>query len=1842
LLNRSRKLDGNVPLREETMTTTLTALIAIPLVLLTAGIAAGETRREVVTTENADYYGFDLRAEKNLTIGECTELCLADGNCRAFTYNTRVNWCFLKSDFKEAVEVEGAIAGKIVAVSDEPDIGAPPELEFLPIEIAEAADRLHGEISANAGSDPLSDEATLANVHAHLNRSDVVRGMQLVRQILFANPGDFATYLDVAHYLGRHLDRRLGRVAEFQSLVTSTAVLAYRQSRTASDRAKALAELAHALARQKRYREAIVSFRESLSLASSPEVADALNKLRSEQGFRIIGHTLEADALLPRICVDFSEDLAGPKVEYADFVEAGSSAAIAVSAIGKRLCAEGFSHGDEYRLTLRQGMPSASGETLHKSVDLSGYIRDRAPAVRFNGEKFLLASAARRGVPIVSINAEAAQIALHRIGDRSLARVITDSEFLDQLWEHRIERLDETLGETVWSGRIELERDINRETVTIFPLDEILTENKPGVYVMTAKVAGQQADSWEPLATQWLLVSDIGLITFSGNDGLTVIANSLDSGRPMAGVKLDLLARNNELLGSAVTNAKGAARLDPGLMRGSAGLAPAVLTARQEQPGGHFAFLDLTRAGFDLSDRGVAGRKSPGPLDIFTYLDRGIYRPGETVHAVSLARDGKVHAINDLPLTAIVFRPDGIEAQRIVSRSPLLGGYHTSFDLAENAMRGAWRLAIFTDPDAEPIAEKHFLVEDFLPDRMEFDLTAAAETISPGTPVKLQVDGRYLYGAPAASLDIEGEIRLKTVRELDKAKGFLFGLADEQEQGDAVVKLERLPSTDIDGFAEFDATVATLPDTTRPLIAEFVVRMREAGGRAVERITTLPVRSPGPMIGIKAEFEGTRVDEGSTPSFLIVALDRSGSRLDMSGLNWSLYRIERHYQWYRDGSRWRYEAVEIPELVGNGLIDARAGEFARISHPVGWGRYRLDVESPQVSGPASSLVFEAGWYVETSATETPDALEIALDKGSYRAGDTAILNVTAPAAGELLVTVGANTVLETLRTGIGEGDTQVEFKVADDWGAGAYVTAALIRPGATEASRLPARALGATWLAIDPGERSLDVELDLPEAIRPNQTLEMAVRVAGLAPGEEAFVTVAAVDVGILNLTRYAAPDPSGWYFGQQELGLEIRDLYGRLIDSSEGTFGRIRSGGDAIGMTAHGSPPTEKLLSLFSGIVRLDESGVAAISFKTPQFSGTARIMAVAWSSHSLGGSSKDITIRDPVVLNASLPKVLAPNDRADTVLEIHNTDGESGLYQLVTVTGDRMAISGLPGAVRLAAGERRVLAFSLEALGPGAADISFIISKDGSQVSAVDRSINVRPATLPVTTRIEFPLAANSGGVRIDGGLLADSHIDGSQVSISVSRNKAIDLSALLMRLDRYPYGCAEQTTSRAMPLLYLSDLDAPPALLATADLTKRIEGAIQRVLMFQSANGGFGMWSPSSGNLWLDAYVSDFLTRAREKGYGVPDNQMRLAIQNLQNNLAFIPEIAKNAEAVAYSLYVLARNRMASLSDLRYYADAKLDDFRTPLARAHLGAALALYNEQERTRAVFDSALQLTADPRLVEVHYRRDYYASSLRDAAAMLALAAESPPVAALVPRILDRVEEAIRSRRYTSTQEDAWLVLAARAIEEADRSIALTVNGAPHAGGYNGQYTGAELEGQPLTVANLTGDPLAVVVTKAASPLQPLPASGSGFEIGRSYFRFDGSQTPLAGVHQNERFVVVLTVTGFDANTAQLLVTDLLPGGFEVDNPHLVGSADLTNFKWLSQVEVAHTEFRDDRFVAALERENNAPRRFQLAYVVRAVTPGRYAHPAASVEDMYRPEMSARTASGFLEVLPAN
>ena len=797
--------------------------------------------------------------------------------------------------------------------------------------------------------------------------------------------------------------------------------------------------------------------------------------------------------------------------------------------------------------------------------------------------------------------------------------------------------------------------------------------------------------------------------------------------------------------------------------------------------------------------------------------------------------------------------------------------------------------------------------------------------------------------------------------------------------------------------------------------------------------------------------------------------------------------------------------------------------------------------------------------------------------------------------------------------------------------------------------RMPERALGVAWLGIDQKPRTFDVAMDLPDKVRSGGKLRVPLRLGALKPGEDAFVTVAAVDLGVLNLTRFKTPAPETWFYAQRLLGTEYRDLYGRLIDGMRAERGALKVGGGGSG-GIQGNPPVEETVSLFSGIVKADADGKAQVTFEMPDFNGTVRVMAVAWSSDRLGHAAQDVIVRDPVALTASGPRFLTLGDKAQLQLSVHNVEGPAAdykvtvrrTYQARTSSGEITNIHDQ--LLSLKSGERKSTALEIapRELGLVAYDVR-ITGPNGIDVER-DLLFDVKAPARDVRRVSVSSLGADGGTLTVSKDLLTDLIAETSSVSLSVGPLANYNVPGLLTQLDRYPYGCAEQTTSRALPLLYANVLAVQSGGTVDGKARDRVHKAIAHLFSMQNSSGSFGIWGPNDVDLWLTAYVTDFLSRAREARYVVDNRKFNSALDRLQNFVSYVSDFKTGGEKRAYALYVLARNGRAPIGELRYYADTRLERFSTPLAKAQIGAALAMMGDKERAERAFQAAIAGLGD--LSATGSRRDF-GSGLRDGAAVLTLASETRMLGRRAKQLSDVLTKAFSAKTYTSTQEQAWMLLAANAMSDRGRDMQLTINGKPHKGRLRRTLTAAELQNGELVIANADTEAADAVISVIGSALTLEPAIARGFTLERSYYTLDGQPVDLASatggsatITQSDRLVAVVKLTA-DTSGGRVLLVDRLPAGLEIENPRLVTSGDVKSLSWLkSDVHPAHTEFRDDRFVAAFDffQAGKKKKSAMVAYVVRAVTPGSFVHPAAVVEDMYQPERFARTAGGRLTI----
>ncbi|MBN9345669.1 MAG: alpha-2-macroglobulin family protein [Devosia sp.] len=1818
------------------------AALFVVLGSLSGALAADRT---VTLMEGTDLPGYDYSTIKDTDLDACSAACTDDKICRAFTFNEKAGWCFLKSDVPQSTAFDGAISGTIALSPTAEDLAAEREKDIpFPASDFIYNARYFAQQLPITSPPPkgLSYPDFIANGDAAFGNEDWAGAALSYSYGLATNDNDPALWYKLADATLAQADFALenGNSSEAYDngyTASSAAINGLLQSESVQDRATGLGALAHALESRSMWRESIATYRASIALVDDADLQARLDSAIELHGFRVVSNTVDSESASPRICVVFAYPLPAPTTDLSSYITVQGNSQIAVETQDSQLCITGIEHGKRYNVKVRAGLPSADGDTLKADVELNVYVPDRTPFVAFANNAYVMPAGLGGGLPITSVNADSADVMIYRIGDRSIATAIRNGIFGGDLYSYSAQDVANDYGELTFEGKVDLaDGQPNEMVTTAIPVGDAIGQLQPGAYVVTAKVTStKQADYWSNLATQWFIVTDLGLTTVSGEDGIHAFVRSLTTAQPVANAPVKLVARNNEVLGEATTDANGRADFAPGLGRGEGGRAPQLLVAETDSD---YAFLDLSKSAFDLTDRGVEGRPTPGPVDIFAATERGVYRPTETVFLTALVRDIKANALHDLPITVEVERPDGVIADREVLSDEGAGGYHLAYALDDGAMRGSWRFRLYADTKAPPITYVSFLVEDFEPERLAFDISADVKQIAPGEMTPVEVTARYLYGATAPGLGIEADSIVRPVMSLPDFPGYSFGRIDDTISSDRQ-PLGIVGTTDDAGKATAEVTLPTPMASTKPLEATILMRLIDTNGRTIERSLSRPVLADVDRIGIKPKFStADGIPEDSEAGFDVIAVSPAGAAIDKTGIKWKLSRIDTTYQWYRNNGTWRWEAITTTRQVADGTIDAKASGPVSIAAPVMWGEYLLEVESTGEGATSSSYDFYAGYYYAQAGSNTPDTLRVVLDKPAYKVGETANLKLDPQFAGTALVMVVDDRIIEMHAVDVPEGGTTVPLTVSESWGPGAYVTAILYRPSDAAEKRMPARALGLAFADVDPADRKLEVAFDVPTETLPRQAFTTRVKIDNVAPGQKAYVAVAAVDLGILNITRFKTPDPDGWYFGQRQLGMEFRDLYGLLIDPTQGDPGDLSVGGDGDLSRLSTPPATSVLLALHSGIVEVGADGMAEISFDLPDFTGTARLMAMAWTDTQVGHAEADVFVRDPVVVTMSPPRFLRLDDTSRLLVEVNNVSGPAGEYKVELITQTGLSTDAAETKFTLEQGGRNSLNLGLTGTQIGNNDLKLIITQPDGVTMVKELTLGVRAAASEMTTSELIPIGPGET-VELSAVKLDHLIMHSGQLTLAVGPIARLDVPELLLSLDRYPYGCAEQTTSRAMPLLYLNDVAQSIGMGSDGEIDQRIKDAIASVLSKQNSAGSFGLWGAySSTDLWLDSFVTEFLLRAKDKGYAVPDLAMTMALDSIGNQLSYANDFEMGGEDIAYALYDLARAGRAAIGDLRYYFEARLDRFATPLAKAQLGAALALYGDRTRASQAFEAAVEMLTE-REDRTSYRPDY-GSQLRDTAAVLALAAEFQPTGVDIPALASRLSDLRDVERWTSTQEDGWTLIAAAALAKETAEGSISVDGQELGGTVYRSYLQEEFDDGPVTVVNNGNKATEMKISVTGIPSDPPPASDNGFRIDRVFYNLDGTEADMGDVTQNDRFVVVLTMTPTQLGSGQYLAVDPLPAGFEIENANLAEGGAVGELSWLSANSPSHVESRTDQYVAAF-RYMSGVDVFSTAYMVRATSPGTFVLPGATVEDMYRPEFRGNTDPGSIEVKTA-
>ena len=1492
-------------------------------------------------------------------------------------------------------------------------------------------------------------------------------------------------------------------------------------------------------------------------------------------------------------------------------------------------------------LTVDAGLRGVNDAKLAAEYVSRLETRDLQPTVGFASRGTLLPTRLAEGLPVIALNVDKIDVEFFRIKPEALPAFLSQWGRSTSLQSYESRELL-PMADLVYGGRFDLNPARNTRETLLLPIAGLKQLQQAGVYLAVMRASGTY--SYSQPATLFTL-SDIGLSVHRYQNRLDVFTQALEGGKALDDVSLELLDSNGHVVGQGKTAKGGHAELP--LPKKAE-----VLLAHQ---GDQTSMLRLNSTALDLAEFDIGGPKAH-PLQFFVFGPRDLYRPGETVLLNALLRDKDGNAVKPQPVSVEVRRPDEQVSRKFVWDADASGLYQYQLQLAGEAPTGRWQL-VFDLGDGKPQLYE-FLVEDFLPERLALELKGSDGPISPAETAEISVNGRYLYGAPASGNRLSGQVYVRPLREAVKAlPGYQFGSVTEEELSQDLELEETVLDADGEAVISLESKWA---EARSPLQLIVQASLQESGGRPITRRVVQPVWPADRLPGLRALFDGEETNGDGPVEFELLVANHEGQKLAAENLKVRLVRERRDYYWnYSQSDGWSYHFNEKFLNLDEETVSIKAGDTAKVSFPVEWGPYRVEVEDPQ-TGLVSSLRFWAGYRSQDNAeggAVRPDQVKLALDKPAYGDGDTANVTVTPPAAGKgYLLVESADGPLWWQEIDVPAEGKSFAVKLDPKWSRhDLYVSALVIRPGERKANVTPKRAVGVLHLPLDRTQRKLGLTLNAAEKMRPKQPLTVKIQAKnadGSVP-KQVHVLLAAVDVGILNITQYPTPDPYSSLFGRKAYGADQLDIYGQLIEAGQGRLASLAFGGDAALAKGGKRPDTSvTIVALQSAPVTLNEQGEGEVSVDIPDFNGELRLMAQAWTDDRYGMAEGKTVIAAPLIAELSAPRFLAGGDETKLALDLSNLSGKPQKLTVQVVVEDQLNLLGeSTHSVQLAQGQRTTLQIPVQALGGfGQGQVKMRVNGldlPGESLPPFTRewTLGVRPA-YPAMLK-HYRAVLKDQPWNLPETELAAFDPDSREALLSLSSRPPLNLGEQIRALKAYPYGCLEQTTSGLYPSLYADAASLKRLGLkgdSDADRKRKIELGIERLLGMQRYNGSFGLWgADGEEEYWLTAYVSDFLLRAREQGFAVPSEALKKASERLlryvqERNLIEV-NYSENAEHTrfavqAYAGLVLARSQQAPLGALRSLFERRTDA-RSGLPLVQLSIALQKMGDQPRADKALIAGLAASRNSK----DWLADY-GSPLRDQALILALLEEHDLAKGKREERLFELSDQLAASQYLSTQERNSLFLAGRGLlgkPEANWSAQLSSGDEIRE--LNNNQPGLKLEGallaSPLSLHNEGTEPVYQQLTISGYPQQAPVAGGENLSIRREYLGMNGQPLNLRALASGDLVLVHLAVSA-KQRVPDALVVDLLPAGLELENQNLAQSAaSLENAsskvkEWRESMQNAslkHQEFRDDRYVAAMNLDGYGTT--HLLYLARAVTPGTYRVPPPQVESMYRPNWHA-------------
>ena len=1325
-----------------------------------------------------------------------------------------------------------------------------------------------------------------------------------------------------------------------------------------------------------------------------------------------------------------------------------------------------------------------------------------------------------------------------------------------------------------------------------------------------------------------LMASDVGIIVKSaGGSRLWVTVNDIMTAMPVKNAAVTVYNYQLQTIGKAVTDNDGFAEI------ATEGKAFAV-TASHDGSTSYMKVTDGTEKPVSRFDTG--GVKTGNGLKAFIYGERGVWRPGDTLHVAMIIEDLENTLPDTHPVTMELYTPQGQFHSRLTDTRGMEGFHVFHIPTAAEDPTGTWN-AYFKVGGST--FHKALMIESIKPNRLKINVRTSDGILQSGKGTWFTMSSSWLTGPAAAGLEGRIEMSLTPAgKTFDGYDGYTFSDPASSFAGVETLIFDKVLGNN--GKAAQKIVMPSLDGAPGMMQARLTSRVAEAGGDESITSTTMLFSPYDAYAGIKLPDKDSYIETDTEHRFPVAVVDKDGKPVAGHRIEYRIYRLD--WSWW-----WESRAEELDSYVnGTAAKPYSKGSFIsgsspseipfRLDYP-DWGRFFVYVKDV-TGGHATGGVIMVDWpaYRGRSDKKDPDALTMltfSTDKKEYKCGETATVFIPAADGGMALVSLenGSRVISRHWVKTSAKGDTPFRFAVTEDMAPNFYIHISLLQRHSNTANDMPVRMYGVQPVYVNDESSRLHPVISMPETVRPQEEFEIRVSESN---GRKMTYTIAIVDEGLLDLTAFKTPDPWTSMYAKEALGVRTWDLYDDVVGAFGGRLSPLTAiGGDqTINREARQDNRFNAVVK-YLGPFSLDKKeNVHKVTL--PMYVGSVRVMLVAGHDGAFGNAEKTVPVKTPLMVLSSLPRVLGQGEEIVLPVNVFAMEDGIGDISVQAVADGPAAIEGNGTAsIRMTESGDTLVRFRLAATsGTGPARIT-VSAAGGGYTASETVSVPVRNPSPYITTLSRATI--NPGESHLfEWEPFMSGEEEGSAV-IEMAGFPSIDFNSCMDFFSDYRHSCSEQISAKGMALLSIKSLLAPDN---AAEAGAEIPGLLEELYSRQLSDGGFAYWpGQAAADEWATSMAGHFMSLASDMGYEV-NSGVFSAWKNFQRRCARnwrhsgINDFHDLVQA--YRLYTLA---LASSPLSGVMNSMKETGGLSVQAQWRLAAAYALTGKKDIARSMIQTLRTDVKDYPVSNVTY-----GSPLRDKAMMLETLVLADDMDGAV-RLAGDVAEQFSARLYT-TQVTAFTAVAMGRL--ADRLNTGAVKAVIISGGKERTVEkAAAIATEELAsgdgsaeIRNLSKGPLHVTLATRTRPdfSTPTAASQSGIALAVSWTDLNGNPVSPDRLRQGTDFMAAITVSdisGTEDHTG-LALTFPVPSGWEIFNRRMFSGEDMASGQ--ESASYSYADIRDDRAVIYLDLAKGTRKTFSIR--LRAAYEGRFILPATTCEMMYDPSVNARTASGTVEV----